>query len=136
MLGCGVGLTELWLFRQYLPRDKLQLLGEDSRESPLFPDLRDGAHHQLPFFAVELDSDMLAPQSLNQKWKSASARQTCREAFRYVSTHELMFTDKIILTLSSRKACAEMESKSDEGSPETSGLAAPLAEAEEEEEAE
>ncbi|EAU90763.2 bromodomain and PHD finger-containing protein 3 [Coprinopsis cinerea okayama7 len=74
---------KLWIVRfydrtnswQYLPREKLHLLGEDSK----------------------LDADMLAPQSVHQKWKSASARQTCRDAYR--------------------KACAEMETKSDQSTP-------------------
>ncbi|KAF6753376.1 bromodomain and PHD finger-containing protein 3 [Ephemerocybe angulata] len=57
---------------QFLARDKLQLLGEDAK----------------------LDADMLAPHSINQKWKSSSIRQTCRDAYRV--------------------ACNEMETKSDE----------------------
>ncbi|TFK17664.1 hypothetical protein FA15DRAFT_313371 [Coprinopsis marcescibilis] len=64
--------TNSW---QYLPRDKLMLLGEDS----------------------QLDSDMLAPQSLHQKWKSTSARQNCRDAFK--------------------KASAEMETNNDGENP-------------------
>ncbi|KAH6915692.1 bromodomain and PHD finger-containing protein 3 [Coprinopsis sp. MPI-PUGE-AT-0042] len=87
---------KLWIVRfydrtsswQYLPRDKLQLLGEDEA----------------------LDADMLAPQSVHQKWKSPSARQSCRDAFR--------------------TACAEMETKSD-GTPDQDASAEPEGDMEE-----
>ncbi|KAH6874824.1 hypothetical protein BKA70DRAFT_256381 [Coprinopsis sp. MPI-PUGE-AT-0042] len=65
--------TSSW---QYLPRDKLLLLGEDEA----------------------LDANMLAPQSVYQKWKSPLAMQNCRDAFRM--------------------ACMEMETKSDDGTPD------------------
>lgn len=66
-------------YRQYLPREKLMLLGEDMSELSFIVWCIVTC---LTVSITGVDSDMIAAHSVKQRWKSAKLRTGCREAYR------------------------------------------------------
>lgn len=62
---------------------------------------------------TELDNDMISHPSINQRWKNPKVRGECRAAYRFVISGFACPLPESDDTLMHRKACGEMESKTD-----------------------
>lgn len=87
----SVGLVFFWSWRSCtrsrscVPRDKILMLKEDDGQWILVP-LQWSTNWRCVLWCVELDEEMLATSGPRQKWKTATLRSQCREAYRFVFT--------------------------------------------------
>jgi len=59
-------------------------------------------------WGAEIDNEMLAPNSISQRWKNASIRTECRDAYRFDHSFHFACNENPDI-LVHRQACGAME---------------------------